>query len=250
MSAHWKSYPDVDAAAEACATHILSVLEMALAGDGDATIAISGGSTPKLMFPFLVRAKFDWSRVHVFWVDERNVPPDHPESNYGMAEKSSHSSGAHPAPQRSSHSRGARAEAGGAALRDRDSRGLSTRSGTVAALRSGPSGSWIRTRIRRVCFPGEPLIGDREGIVAPVAVPHLNASRITLLPGVLLAARHGAVLVTGEDKAEAVHHIFQGRYEPEKYPAQIVAHHSRRATWFLGRRGRGEAADKLTGNEA
>ena len=81
MSAHWKSWPDVDSTAHACATHILSMLEMALAGDGPATLALSGGSSPKIMFGHLVRANFDWSRVHVFWVDERSVPPTHADSN-------------------------------------------------------------------------------------------------------------------------------------------------------------------------
>ena len=87
MSAHWKSYPTADSAAEACATHILSLLEMALAGDGDVTFAISGGSTPKLMFAHLVKARFDWSRVHLFWVDERTVPPEHEDSNYRLADQ-------------------------------------------------------------------------------------------------------------------------------------------------------------------
>jgi 6-phosphogluconolactonase len=232
MSAHWKSYPDVDAAAEACATHMLSVLEMALAGDADATMAISGGSTPARMFPFLVRANFDWSRVHIFWVDERSVPPDHPESNYAMADR--HLIRPARIPHRNVH------RIHGELAPKQAARHYEAEIREVFQLDPGqlPHFDLVHLGVgadahTASLFPGEPLIEDREGIVAPVPVPHLKTSRITLLPGVLLAARHGAVLVTGEDKSEAVYHVFRGRYEPEKYPAQIVAHHARRATWFL-----------------
>src|SRR5215203_1902164 len=52
------------------------------------TVAISGGSTPKLMYELLAdefRNQVPWGNVHFFWSDERHVPPDHPESNYRMA---------------------------------------------------------------------------------------------------------------------------------------------------------------------
>lgn len=232
MSAHWKLYPDVDAAAEACATHMVSVLEAALAGDSDVTMAVSGGSTPARMFPHLVRANLDWSRVHLFWVDERAVPPDHADSNYGMADRLL----VRPAriPHRNVHRIHAELAPQHAA------RHYETEIRSVFRLEDGglPHFEIVHLGIgadahTASLFPGEPLIADREQIVAPVHVQKLNAWRITLLPGVLLAARHLAVLATGEDKAEALSHIFHGKYEPEKYPAQIVAHHARRAAWFL-----------------
>jgi 6-phosphogluconolactonase len=82
-------------------------------------------------------------------------------------------------------------------------------------------------------FPGEPLIDDREHIVAAVNVHKLSQWRVTLLPSVLLAARHAAVLVAGGSKAEAMRNILRERYSPRDYPGQMIAHHSRRATWFL-----------------
>ncbi|MEJ7605114.1 MAG: 6-phosphogluconolactonase [Bryobacteraceae bacterium] len=82
-------------------------------------------------------------------------------------------------------------------------------------------------------FPGEPEIHNREGIAAAVYVAKIRQWRITLLPGVLLAAHHVAVLTAGEDKADALHSIFNEAYDPAKYPAQIIAHHARNATWFL-----------------
>src|SRR5882672_6512873 len=87
MSVHWHSYPDARAAAEAAARYILVQLENALAGKEYATLAISGGSTPKLLFEQLVKSRYRWERVHLFWVDERAVPPTDPQSNYRLAEE-------------------------------------------------------------------------------------------------------------------------------------------------------------------
>ena len=87
MSGLRKLYADPEGAAEACATHILSLLEAAVDGSGRARLAISGGSTPKLMFAHMAQPGFDWTQVQLFWVDERAVPPSHAESNYRMAEE-------------------------------------------------------------------------------------------------------------------------------------------------------------------
>src|SRR6185436_8370499 len=76
----------VEKAAEACCRYILPRLEEALSGQGHATIAVSGGTTPALLFQYLAATGFDWKRVHLFWVDERTVPPADPESNYRLAE--------------------------------------------------------------------------------------------------------------------------------------------------------------------
>ena len=51
---------------------------------GRFAVALSGGSTPKRMFEQLAKMVMDWKHIHLFWVDERCVPPDHPDSNYGM----------------------------------------------------------------------------------------------------------------------------------------------------------------------
>jgi 6-phosphogluconolactonase len=77
------------------------------------------------------------------------------------------------------------------------------------------------------------LIEDRRHIAAAVYVEKLRMWRMTLLPGVLLHARHVAMLVSGEDKAPALRSIFQAEYLPLELPAQIIAHHVRSAQWFL-----------------
>src|SRR5690349_17372412 len=101
MSAQRHSLPDAMAAAEACAGRVTGLLEDALAGGADATLAVSGGSTPRLMFQKLAALRFNWSRVHLFWVDERCVPPADPASNYKLA-KDNLLPGAH-IPERNVH---------------------------------------------------------------------------------------------------------------------------------------------------
>ncbi|MGH7552912.1 MAG: 6-phosphogluconolactonase, partial [Longimicrobiales bacterium] len=79
---------DATAVARAAATHIASAAQEAIAERGRFTIALSGGTTPRATYALLAEENADaiaWSDVHVFWADERCVPPGHAASNYRMA---------------------------------------------------------------------------------------------------------------------------------------------------------------------
>src|SRR6266540_739307 len=86
MSAHWHKLPDAKAAAEACAHHIIGRLDEALSGQEVAAFAVSGGSSPKLLFQILAATRFHWDKVHIFWVDERCVAPTDDSSNFKLAD--------------------------------------------------------------------------------------------------------------------------------------------------------------------
>lgn len=232
MSANWFQYPTPDEAAQACARHILQLLEEALAGERDASLAISGGSTPKLLFGHMAKARFDWSRVHLFWVDERAVPPTDVQSNYKLALENL----IQPAhiPHRNIHRICGELPPDKAAQRytDEIKSFFGLQAGElphfdVIHYGTGPDAHTASL------FPGEALIANRGDIAHAVFVEKIPQWRVTLLPGVLLAGRHSVFLVAGEDKAEALHHIFEDPYDPSKYPAQVVSHHGRRVTWFL-----------------
>jgi 6-phosphogluconolactonase len=232
MSVHWHTYPDARAAAEASARHILTLLDNVLSGKERATIAVSGGSTPKLLFEELVKARYRWDRVHLFWVDERAVPPSDPDSNYRLA----HESLIGPAhfPPRNVH----RIE--GSLAPERAAEHYTADIRKFFALEEGdlPHFDIIQLGMgpdahTASLFPGEPLIDDRDGIAAAAHAPKPPPRRITLLPGVLLAARHTVFLVSGEDKAEAVRAVFHDEYDPKRLPAQMVSHHGRSVAWFL-----------------
>src|SRR5258708_5991702 len=81
-----KRFADTQQAAEGCAAHIISVLAEAMNGGSDATLAISGGTSPKLMFEVFAKTTFPWERVQLFWVDERGVPPTDAQSNYKLTD--------------------------------------------------------------------------------------------------------------------------------------------------------------------
>ena len=61
------------------------MLKGAIATQPHATLAVSGGTSPKVMFAEMAKSGFDWSHVHLFWVDERSVPPTDSQSNYKLA---------------------------------------------------------------------------------------------------------------------------------------------------------------------
>ena len=60
---------------------VVEKLQQAVETRGEATIALSGGSTPKPLYEALASQPLPWSKIHVFWGDERYVPSDHPDSN-------------------------------------------------------------------------------------------------------------------------------------------------------------------------
>jgi 6-phosphogluconolactonase len=229
---HWHSYSNPELAAEACCRHILIRLEEALAGQRDASLAVSGGSTPKLLFRHLAEADFDWRHVHLFWVDERSVPPTDPESNYLLA--SQHFIEPARFPHRNVHRVHSELRPDVAAehyAQDIQEFFLLSEGQLphfdVIHLGMGSDAHTASL------FPGEPLIEDRQGIAAAVYVEKLAKWRITLLPGVLTAANHVAFLVCGADKAEPLQNVLEKPYQPLLYPAQVLSHHSRQIAWFV-----------------
>lgn len=232
MSVSRHTAPDPQAAAEACAHHILSLLRSVLAAQEFATFAVSGGTTPRLLFDELAALNFDWSRVHLFWVDERCVPPTDDASNYKLV--NDHLIRPANIPPGQVHRIKGEIAPGPAA---------SAYAGEILYfLGLGPDEMPQFDIVHRgmgpdahsaSLFPGDPLIDDLDGIAAATFAPQFNQWRVTLLPGVLLAARHTVFLVAGEDKAKAVRAVFEEEYNPRKYPAQITTHQGRGVTWFL-----------------
>ena len=84
-------FADPAEVARAAARLFVDFAWQSIARDGKFTVALSGGNTPRAMFELLASAEFrgqiDWAKVHIFWSDERAVPPESPESNYGMARR-------------------------------------------------------------------------------------------------------------------------------------------------------------------
>lgn len=216
-------YPDPGAAAEACGEYILDLLTKSMAARQKATLAISGGTSPRPMFELFAKSGFAWEHVQIFWVDERCVPPSDPQSNFRLANETwlapanVPAGNIHRVPTELEPHEAARryaAESRPVLPFDVIHRGM------------GPDGHTASL------FPGAPLIADHEGVAAAAWVEKMQQWRVTLLPGVLEAARHTVVLATGADKAAALDAVLRGPYDPMKWPAQIGAREAN-ATWYL-----------------
>jgi 6-phosphogluconolactonase len=232
MSVRWHKYSDPKAAAEACARHTLGLLAEMLSGQECATMAVSGGKTPELYFDALAAAKFKWDRVHLFFVDERAVPPDHPDSNFRLAEEHLIKKTRMISRQvHRIHGEMEPHEAAQAYIEDiREFFDLKPGQTPHFDIIHRGMGSDAHTAS---LFPGDPHIEDRDGVAAAVYVEKKQMWRITLLPAPLMAAKHTIFLVTGADKAEAVRSVIDEPYDPMKYPAQMSTHHGRGVTFFF-----------------
>jgi 6-phosphogluconolactonase len=173
----------------------------ALRDRGTFAIALPGGSVATSCFPALAAASVDWSRTDFFWGDERAVPPDHPESNYGLARRL----WLEPAGVPGSRVHRMNAEApdidAAAAAYARDMAGVlgSPARLDLALLGVGPDG--------HVCslFPGHPLL--EEGALQVAAVhdsPKPPPRRVTLTLAALATSRLVVVVATGAAKAAVV----------------------------------------------
>ncbi len=230
MSHDVRQFADAEAAATACATQILDWLREVLENRGLASLAISGGSSPRGMFEIFARTRFEWERVHLFWVDERAVPPSDAQSNFKFAQDAWLRPGNFPAP----NVHRVLAELDPAEAASRYTQDIQQFFGLSAG--ELPHFDVIHRGIgpdahTASLFPGEPLIKDRSGIAAAVWVEKFKQWRITLLPGVLLAARHTALLVAGADKTGALRSALSEPSDPLQYPAQIASGPG--AVWFV-----------------
>ena len=220
--------------ADACAAFIIETLTAAIESQPQATVAISGGSSPRPMFAKLAKSGFDWSKVHIFWVDERCVPPTDDQSNFKMADETLLT------PARISkynvHRIHGEMTPDEGALRYVEEIREFFRLGEHDL----PAFDLIHRGIgpdahTASLFPGQPLIANRTGIAAAVWVEKMKSHRVTLLPGVLLKAKRTVLQVVGEDKAEAVHNILKGPEDPFQFPGLIATRGSDKAVWFLDR---------------
>jgi len=232
VSIHSYVYDTPRDTSAACALKILDLLKEKIAGNTPATLAVSGGSTPKLLFEELAKSGFDWSRVHLFWVDERAVPPTDVQSNYRLAKE--HLLDPAHFPAANVHRIHAELEPAVAAMRyAEDIRkffGLKAGEAPQFDVIHRGMGSDAHTAS---LFPLEPLIDDHENLVAAVFAERMQTWRITLLQRVLESAHHTIMLVAGDDKAEPLRTVLEGPYDPQHYPAQIGTRDGRKVLWFL-----------------
>ena len=228
---------DAEALAATAAGRVTALIEVSIAARNGANICLTGGQTPRRLYELLAdrsrpwRARIDWARIHVFWGDERHVPPEHADSNFGMAQRALL---AHvPVPATQVHRmRGELADAAEAAREyDEKLQGIvSSPLFDVMLLGLGED-----AHIASI-FPGSRLLHDAPAPgsrVAAVWVEHLRAWRITLTPPALLDARAIVMLVAGAGKAAAVSAALDEPEDVKRWPAQLLRAAGDNVEWFI-----------------
>jgi 6-phosphogluconolactonase len=215
-------FPDPHALADAAARHIAESAQAAIDARGRFSIALSGGSTPRdlharLASPPLVD-QIDWSRVHVFFGDERCVPPDDEGSNFRMADETLLSK----VPIPKQHIHRMRGELPPAEAAEDYARQLREFFGNepprldLILLGMGDNGHTASL------FPGLTAVHEQHRWVVAEYVEEVGMWRITLTPVVLNLAREVLFLVAGAAKAHMLRQVLEGPHQPDERPAQIV----------------------------
>jgi 6-phosphogluconolactonase len=239
------TFPDLEALARAAARRFVEVCARALAERGSAHVALAGGSTPRRAYRALAAegatTGLDWTGVHLWFGDERRVPPDHPDSNYRMVAESllaglpAPGPTVHRMPAERADLRLAAAEYAGEIARAVPAGPAGTPSLDLVLLGLGADGHTASL------FPGTCILHDPRHASA-VYVPRLRTWRLSLGLPVLNGARHAVFLVAGADKAEAVRRVLRPAPGETPLPAQRVRP-AGSLEWYLD----AAAASALTG---
>ncbi len=225
MQAETRVFSDREELARAAARRWLDIYRESVARHGAFYVALAGGSTPRRLYRILacpdISAAVEWQRVHFFFGDERAVPPDHPESNFGMARETllEHV----PVPEGNVHRmetelRGMDAvasryeslltdivPAGGEGIPQLD----------LILLGIGPDGHTASL------FPGTDILQQTGRYVAPVYVEQKACWRVSVTLPVIEEARHVLFLVAGEEKQPVVKQLLTDPGGAPVYPVQM-----------------------------
>lgn len=208
--------------------------EQAVAQRGRFLVALSGGSTPRALFTLLARPPYatqlPWARTEIYWGDERLVPPDDPQSNYGQARRLLLDHVPVP-PEQVYRMRGELPAAEAAAaytavLREKAAHGRAWPRLDLALMGLGADGHTASL------FPGAPPAQDPV-IAVTADYQGRPAARVTLTPLVFNDARLLLFLVAGADKAAAVSAVLQGPRDPINLPAQRLDNAPGETIWLL-----------------
>jgi 6-phosphogluconolactonase len=233
----------VDASAEAVtrrtAQFFVDGIRAAAGARGKARIAISGGHTPKNAFALLAdpsaqyREQIPWENLELYWVDERCVPPDHPDSNYRMTREALLDQ----VPLGKAQIFRIQGELDpeeAAARYEFDIRQSFRLEGAeipifdMVALGMGPDGHTASL------FPHTAGLHEIMRIAIANHVPQQKETwRVTLTWPVINRGRDVFFLIEGADKVAALKQVFTGPYDPETFPSQLIKPASRRITLLL-----------------
>lgn len=201
--------------------------------------ALSGGHTPRRAFEVLAASPtargLAWEKIHVFWVDERYVPPDSQESNYRLAAEALLKKvpippdNVHRIPTEHEDIRTA-AHAYEETIRDvLGAKGNEMPQFDLIVLGMGADGH------TGSLLPGSYAPFDADDLACAVYMRGETLNRITLTHPVMQAARHLAVLVSGAEKAETLKEVLGGEPDEVRYPIHLLWPVLDKILWLVDR---------------
>jgi 6-phosphogluconolactonase len=239
IEVEYRVYDGADALSRAAAEHFLETIQATVAARGKARVAISGGSTPKTTFELLANPadrflkSMPWENLELYWVDERCVPPDHPDSNYRMTREAMLSK----VPLKSEdvfRIEGEFDPETAAARYESKIRAQFRLEGAevprfdVLALGMGDDGHTASL------FPHTAGLHELGRVAIANHVPQQKETwRVTLTWPVIIEASEIFFLIGGKAKADPVHRVLQGPYDPETLPSQLIQPKSGRLLFLL-----------------
>jgi len=219
---------DPDELASQAAAEFARLAGEAIRERGSFTVALSGGSTPLLLYRHLLGTSVDWERVFFYFGDERNVPPDEDASNFKGANKSLF----RPLRIREDNIFRWRTEIGTplevADDYERTLRNLSADLPRFDLILLGMGTDGHTASL----FPGTDALNETERFAVANWVPQLGSWRFTLTYRVINNARNVIFLAAGEDKAERLKEVFEGDTD---LPAKAVRPTDGNLAWYLDR---------------
>ena len=225
--------PSTETLARAAAERVVVAAAAAIAARGRFVIALTGGSTPKVMYALLASSEFagriDWARVHAYWGDERCRPPDDPASNYRMARETLLDHVPIPASQ-VHRMRGEDDPNRAAAAYEQGLRALFPDGDPrfdLILLGMGANGHTASL------FPRLSAVREAVRWVVAEYVAEVGMWRITLTPVAINAAAEILFLVAGADKATMLARVLEGPRLVDELPAQVVAPSAGTLTWLV-----------------
>jgi len=234
-----RRFEDVETLSRAAAEEFRHAVRVALAARGSFRVALSGGSTPRRMYEILAATehdRIDWGAIDFFWGDERAVPPEDTESNFGMARATLLTEV--PVDEERIHRMEAERPDLDEAARDYQAQIAHAFDVPVngpppafdlVLLGLGPEGHTASL------FPFTEALDEPRRWVVANRVPALSTIRLTLTPVILNRARRLMFLVAGAEKAEALAAVLEGEDDPHRLPAQLVRPSPGTILWLVDR---------------
>ncbi|MFQ6022954.1 MAG: 6-phosphogluconolactonase [Acidiferrobacterales bacterium] len=233
-----KQFANGEQVSDAAAEAFVSFANEAIAARQRFTVALSGGSTPRRLYELLAESPFNtqvaWDKLEFFWGDERAVPPEHADSNYGMTSDALLTKLA--IPEAHIHRMPADRE-------DLENAAWDYQAEIARVFGVDPDGEPPQFDLVLLgmgadghtasLFPYTEAIREETRWVVSSYVPKLDSYRLTLTPSILNKSAHVLFLVAGADKATPLEEVLEGPSDPERLPSQLIRPTSGDLTWLI-----------------